>query len=287
MPGILKTINSLSGGPTSSYLASNYVADVDIFAMVCIDNHNAAGSLRFNKKWLQYANDKLSRYIPQFGEFRATAEDPIIIQTMIELEQKIGREITWVRGISFDNLIHESNFIPNQIKSFCTTRMKMDPIFEYCYLNFGTDIEMRLGIRYDEPERLSSITDVYKFPVSCNLYGMGRQNHQTIVWRKLSFPLQVDKIMHPHITIYWNSQGDVVFADDTNCQMCFWKPEQQLRKNFEKNTQTMLWAAVIEDLIGSSFKKENTLLHIKELGLQLDFNFGTGAEGCKSGYCGG
>lgn len=283
----MTTINSLSGGKTSSYLASNYKADVDMFAMVCIDNHNAAGWLRYNKKLLQYANDKLEKFIPEYGEFRATAEDPIIIQTMMDLEQKIGRNITWVRGISYDVLINKMGFIPNQIKSFCTTKMKLEPIFEECYLNYGTDIEMRLGIRYDEPDRLEDIGTSFKFPVSCNLYGQCRQNHQEIEWRKLSFPLEEDKIMHPHVVQYWNDHNDVVFADDSNCQMCFWKNEQQLRKNFDKNPAVMSWAGVAEDIQGSTFKKDISILDIKKLGLQLDFNFGTGAENCKSGYCGG
>ena len=281
------TINSLSGGKTSSYLAANYQADVDMFAMVCIDNHNASGWLRYNKKLLQYANDKLEKFIPEYGEFRATAEDPLIIQTMMDLEQKIGRNITWVRGISFDVLINKLNFIPNQIKSICTTEMKLKPIFEECFLNYGTDIEMRLGIRHDEPERIKDIGNTFKFPVSCNLYGQGRQNHIEIEWRKLLYPLDDDKILHRHIVDYWNKSNDVVFADDTNCQMCFWKNEQQLRKNFDKNPQVMSWAGVAEDMIGSTFKKDISLLDIKKIGLQLDFIFGTGAENCKSGFCGG
>jgi diphthamide synthase (EF-2-diphthine--ammonia ligase) len=34
------TINSLSGGKTSSYLAVHYPADIEVFAVVCIDDHN-------------------------------------------------------------------------------------------------------------------------------------------------------------------------------------------------------------------------------------------------------
>lgn len=37
----------------------------------------------------------------------------------------------------------------------------------------------------------------------------------------------------------------------------------------------------------ATFKKELSLLDIQKLGIQLDFNFGTGAEGCKSGWCRG
>ena len=36
------TVNSLSGGKTSSYLAVHYPADYDIFSLVCIDDKNSA-----------------------------------------------------------------------------------------------------------------------------------------------------------------------------------------------------------------------------------------------------
>ena len=36
----MKTINSLSGGKTSSYIAANYPADYDVFALVRIEDSN-------------------------------------------------------------------------------------------------------------------------------------------------------------------------------------------------------------------------------------------------------
>jgi len=36
----MKTVNSLSGGKTSAYLAAHFPADLDVFALVCIDDHN-------------------------------------------------------------------------------------------------------------------------------------------------------------------------------------------------------------------------------------------------------
>ncbi|PAM96814.1 hypothetical protein B4N84_00250, partial [Flavobacterium sp. IR1] len=75
-------------------MAVHFPADVEMFSMVCIEDQNAAGGwLKRRKDLMRYANDKLERFAPVFGEFKATAEDPSIIQTMMELEQKIGREI--------------------------------------------------------------------------------------------------------------------------------------------------------------------------------------------------
>lgn len=149
----MKTVNSLSGGYTSSYLAFHYPADVELFAMVCIDDHNTGRYFRQNKDLLKYANEKLERYIPVYGEFRATAEDPIIVKTMMDLEQKIGREIVWVRGKSFEQMIKDQSAIPNQYWRFCTTILKLIPIFEYCYPKFGDEVLMRLGIRFYETHR--------------------------------------------------------------------------------------------------------------------------------------
>lgn len=281
----MKTVNSLSGGKTSSYKAVHYPADVEMFSMVCIENHNAAGWLRRDKKALQYANDKLEKFIPFYGEFRATAEDPIIIYTMMQLEQKIGREITWVRGMSFENMINKTSVLPNQYWRFCTTYLKLIPIFEYCYMNFGNDVLMRLGIRHDEQERAQTINNKFEFPVSCNTYGQKRQNWEEVEWRNVEYPLIVDGVTNYHVNQYWQKKNDVIFPDDSNCQMCFWKDVQQLRKNFDKNPSIMFWAAIQEYMKDATFKKEMGLIDVKDIGLQLDFNFGTGAENCKSGFC--
>lgn len=286
---IKKTVNSLSGGRTSSYLSVHYPADVEIFSMVCIDDHNAGRWLKSNKKFLQYANDKLERYIPIYGEFKATAEDPIIIKTMMQLEQKIGREIIWVRGKSFEQMILDHGALPNQYWRFCTTDLKLIPIFEYCYLKYGEDVLMRLGIRYDESERAETITNDFKFPFSCNLYGERRQNWKTVEWRNVEYKLIEDKITNYKINQYWNDDSSFVFPKDSNCQHCFWKEYQQLRKNFdnERSKPVMQWAAIQEVIKDNTFKKELSLLKTQKISLQMDFNFGTGAEGCKSGWCRG
>ena len=85
----MKTVNSLSGGKTSSYMAANYPADLELFALVCIDDHNAGKGI--DKKIMQLANDKLSRFCSHHKEFVATSEDPIILRTMLDLEQQIGK----------------------------------------------------------------------------------------------------------------------------------------------------------------------------------------------------
>ena len=279
------SVNSLSGGKTSSYLAVHHPADLEIFSMVCIEDHNAAGILKRRKDLVLYANEKLERFIPVYGEFKATAEDPMIIQTMMELEQKLGREIVWVRDRSFETLIKEKKYIPNRDARFCTTELKMKPVFEHCYLEIGQEVEMRLGYRFDEMERKHRATEDFKFPYSCNLYGKRRQNHKSIKWRTCSFPL-IDKapVIHPQIQNYWENNPSVSFSADSNCQFCFWKDPQQKLKNFKNNSAIMYWGAIQEEIIGSTFAKSMSLLNNSSIGEQIDFVFGTGT-GCSSGMC--
>lgn len=282
----MTTVNSLSGGKTSSYIAVHFPADIEMFSMVCIEDHNAAGGwLKNRPDLIRYANDKLEKYIPYYGEFIATAEDPVIIQTMMELEQKIGREITWVRGISFDKLIQSRNYLPNQAQRFCTTEMKLRPIFEYCYLYLQLPINMRLGYRFDESERKSKATTEFKFPYMCNTYGQGRQSHITIKWRENEFPLiDKDPTIHPQIVNYWKNENDVTFADDSNCQMCFWKDPQQKLINSKKHPSIMMWGAIQEEIIGAKMDNRMSLLNNFKIAEQLDF-FSGGGSSCSAGFC--
>ena len=100
----MKTINSLSGGKTSSYLAVHYPADYNIFSLVCIDDKKC---VPLDKKIVQSINDKFEKYgyIKKYGEFIATAEDDKTLKVMFDLEQMLGKEIVWVRGDSFETII--------------------------------------------------------------------------------------------------------------------------------------------------------------------------------------
>lgn len=280
----MKTVNSLSGGGTSSYLAYHFPADLEIFSLVCIDSHNAGRKL--DKKLVQMANDRLQKYCSHQKEFVATSEDPSILKTIFDLEQLIGKEIIWLRGLGWEQMLAIKKAIPNIAKRFCTTIMKMQPIFEFLYMYHSLPVKMRVGYRFDEIERMKKFTDIWKYATHCEFQSKSaRWVHRwsEMIWRIGEFPLIDNKIIHPQIKAFWNDK-DIKFADDSNCQNCFWKEEQQLRKNFDSNPEIMYWSAIQEDLFGHTFKENKSLLGISKLGLQLDFNFGTGS-GCQAGFC--
>lgn len=280
----MKTVNSLSGGKTSSYIAEHYPADIEVFALCCIDCHNAGASI--DRRMKQMVNDKLQKYCSHLPEFVATSEDPKILKVMFDLEQRIGKEIVWLRGIGWETMIQIKKAIPNQAKRFCTTMLKMQPIFQFLYKYYELPVQMRIGYRYDEIERAERLNEYFKFAYkcewqdkSCRWINRWREEH----WRIGQFPLIEDKITHYHIKQYWEGKN-IDFPEDSNCLNCFWKAPEQLRKNFGTCPPIMWWSAIEEDLQGNTFKDKISMRQIAHLPVQLDFFYGTGS-GCQAGFC--
>lgn len=278
------TVNSLSGGKTSSYIAVHYPADVEIFALCCIDCHNAGKNI--DKAMKQKVNDKLQLYVPGQPEFVATSEDPKILKVMFDLEQMIGREIVWVRGSGWESMMSIKKAVPNMAKRFCTTELKMKPIFEYLFLHYDLPVQMRIGYRWDEMERMDNFDPYFRYPLQCQYRPISNtwiHRWSDILWRSGAFPLIEDKITHLQIVDYWMHRN-IDFPADSNCLNCFWKQPQQLRKNFDTDNAIMQWAGIQEDLHGYTFKDKMNMHQIWHLPVQLDFFFGTGS-GCQAGFC--
>jgi hypothetical protein len=152
---------------------------------------------------------------------------------MFDLEQKIGKEIIWLSGESFDQSLKNRKRLPNRLWRFCTQEMKMKPIFEWWQKNINEIIEMRIGFRYDEMERAERFTDKMKVKIGKSKSGL-RNKWGELHWRIGKFPLIEDKIIHPTIS-KWSLSSNLRFPKDSNCVGCFWKADQQLRKNWQDN----------------------------------------------------
>lgn len=278
------TVNSLSGGKTSSYLAVNYPADIELFSLCCIDCHNAGRAI--DRKMKQMVNDRLQKFCPHYPEFVATSEDPKVLKVVFDLEQMIGREIIWLRGIGWEQMVRYKKAIPNVQKRFCTTILKIQPIFEYLFKYTQLPVKMRIGYRFDELERTKDFDESYKFPYMCQWQEKSLrwiQRWKEIKWREGEFPLVDDKVTHYKIQQFWSGKG-IEFPEDSNCLNCFWKATEQLRKNFDADNAIMQWAKILEDMQGYTFKDNISLRQIEKLPIQLDFHYGTGT-GCKAGFC--
>jgi len=264
-------IHSLSGGKSSSYMAVHYPADYNLFSLVTIEDISCSPK---DKKIIQKVSDKIGK------EFIATAEDDLTLVAMFDLEQLIGNEIIWVVGKSFENVINYKKILPNKLMRFCTTEMKLRPIWDWWYKNIGRKIKMGIGFRYDEKERAERFTTSFK-----GITGKRKSQNkwEEIEWREGWFPLIDDKIGHYQV-YKWAQESGIKFPSDSNCVGCFHKPVQQLRKNWDDNTEKLQWFANQEKLFKSNWKDGITYEQIKKIGLQQDFFFGTGS-GCDGGFC--
>jgi len=268
----MTTINSLSGGKTSSYMAVHYPADYNIFALVTIDDTNCTPK---DKLLVQKVSDKIGK------EFIATAEDDATLYAMLELEQLIGKEIIWVVGESFDYIVkHKGGWLPSALRRFCTTEMKMRPIFDWWFKNIGEKVKMGIGYRYDELERAARLTNTFK-----GIVGKRKTQNkwEEIEWREGWFPLIENRIMHPTV-VKWANQSGIIFPTDSNCVGCFHKSPQQLQKNFLMHPEKYQWFADKEKIGKGTWRQEDNYENYKNYPTQLDFEFG-GGSGCNGGLC--
>lgn len=270
----MKTINGISGGKTSSYIAANYAADYNIFALVTA---YAPDTIPKDKSLVKKIENKINK------EFIGTTENEKTLKVIFDLEQYIGKEIIWVVGVPFDNLINNRNYLPNKIARFCTENMKIKPTFEYWLKYIGEIVEFRIGYRYGEENRIKRFSENYRYRKSQNNFGKYQYNWEAIRWRIGRFPLIEDGVTHYHIKKFWQNKS-LDFPKDSNCAGCFFKSKNQLRKNWDDSPAQMNWFAKQEKKIGATFKKEGSMNDFKKLPLNLQMQFGEG-PGCDAGEC--
>ena len=281
----MKTVNSISGGKTSAYIAANYPADYDVFSLVRTSDKNC---LYPDKKLRQIVSDKIGT------EFIGTLEDDVIIHTILDLEQFIGREITWVTGKTFDEIILRGNkkYLPNVTQRFCTTQMKLDPIFKWWQKEIGKPIETRIGYRANEHNRAKTMLS--------KLNQDGLSTYKTIVgkrgtrnkwaeigWQKPVFPLINDNIYKDQVEKYWKDKN-VSFAYMNNCIGCFHRNAALLKLMSEKHPNKFNWFIEAEQDTGynvRTFKNGITYKQIKHSLKQIPL-FEDDFNECDSGYCG-
>jgi hypothetical protein len=280
----LKTVNSLSGGKTSSYIAANYPADYNVFSLVRTDDKNCIFP---DKKIRQEVSDRLGT------EFIGTLEEDMIIYTMLDLEQFIGSKIDWVTGKTFDEITvrNGKRYLPNVTQRFCTTEMKLQPIFDWWRKEINQVVEMRIGFRANEQRRAKTMLS--KANKNGNLEFkaiVGKRKTQNkwadIEWQKPKFPLIENPTFKDSIENYWQDKN-VRFAYLNNCVGCFHRSPVLLKHMSDKHPNKFQWFIDAEKnpygkrtlKIGMKYKDIKKSLKQTKL-FDTDFNE------CDSGYCG-
>lgn len=285
----MKSVNSLSGGKTSSYLAANYPADYNVFSLVRTNDRNC---LFPDKKVRQIVSDKIGK------EFIGTLEMDTIIYTMLDLEEYLGQKIDWVSGLTFEEVVElpQNNVLPSAIRRYCTEHLKMIPIFDWWKENINEVVEMRIGFRANEMRRANNV----KNKLVDGLLGIkhvvgksksGRNKWGVTYYQKPVFPLiNIDNpILKTDIEKFWKDKP-VRFAELNNCVGCFHRNELLLKKMWDTHENKMQFFSNLEKdrkYANDTFKMKDEITYqkIKDWKLQTELDFSDFNE-CDSGYCG-
>lgn len=278
------TVNSLSGGKTSSYIAANYPADYNVFSLVRTDDKKC---LFPDAKIRQQVSDRLGT------EFIGTLEDDIIIYTMLDLEQFIGSKIDWVTGKTFDNSIIKTKkgtkFLPNKMARYCTTELKTMPILYWMYDVIKEPVIMRFGYRANETRRAVKMMDktdeegFTKVKATFKKLKDGRNSWEEHRYCKPEFPLINDNIYKDTIEQFWKDK-DVRFAYMNNCVGCWWRSPLLLKKMHNKHPEKMQWFAD-QETSKSKWRSDVRYSEIIKWKTQTEL-FDDDFNECDSGYCG-
>ena len=288
----MKTVNSLSGGKTSSYIAANYPADYNVFSLVRTDDKKC---LFPDTKIRQEVSDRLGT------EFIGTLEEDMIIYTMLDLEQFIGSKIDWVTGKTFDETVTRGKGgkvqLPNPMRRFCTVEMKIEPIFNWWKENIKEVVETRIGFRANETRRANTMIErceptngIMTFKTIVGKSKNGKRNKWAdIPYQIPRFPLIEDNIFKDKIENYWNEKG-VRFAYMNNCVGCMHRNPLLLRKMFDKEPTKMNWFVETEKKAIKSYKNNQWKSGVtyEKIGKSLSQTelFDDDFNECDSGYCG-
>ena len=277
----LITVNSLSGGKTSSFIAVNYPANINIFALVRTNDKNCIFPDSGIRK---IVSDKIGH------EFIGTLEQDEIIYTMLDLEQNLGIPINWISPLTFEDVIkNHGGYLPNKISRFCTVDMKIKPIAQWLYDRNLTPCEMRIGFRANEQRRANTMIErvnedgweYMKFKIGEK---NGRNRWKVLPYRKTTFPLIKDGIFKDNIEKFWQGKK-VRFAYANNCVGCFHRNPVFLKHISGKSEKQFDWFIDQEEKNKGTFKSNMNYKKIKSMLPQLQL-FDSDFTECDSGFCG-
>ena len=278
------TCTSISGGRTSGYLASKYPTDKNVFSLV-----------RTMDKSCQFPHRNTRLMVEDLLEkpFVGTLEDDQIIYTILDLEQHLGHRIHWVSGDPFEEVISKKgDYLPNKMQRFCTTEMKLTPIFYWWAETIGEPMVMQIGFRANEQRRAKKMMDktnengLLEFKATFGKNSRGQNKWEQVEWQKPSFPLIDNGIFKDHIQAYWDKHTDVEFAPFNNCVGCFHRNPIFLRKMADEHPNKMEWFAKQEERESKGqWRSDVKYRDIIKSKLQMELSFDDFSD-CDSGYCG-
>lgn len=292
------TVNSVSGGKTSAFIAHHFPADYNIFQLVRSNNREKALFMKGkDEKTRQLISDRIGM------EFIGTLEDDVCIYTILDLEQFLGKEIVInTSHLSFEEMVasHGDRYLPSLLRRYCTEELKIQVAFEWWQkMQFNEIVEMRIGYRANEMNRMKTMIE------KCDKNRIKHHRHITgtretkkgtqftwteTPWQRPYFPLiEKQPTFKDQIEKFW-SDKPVRFAEFNNCVGCFHREPLLLKYMYKVQTDKMEIFEEMEEnrkYAGDTFKCNSSLKYsrIKNMNLTGELTASDFSE-CDSGYCG-
>lgn len=276
------TINSISGGQTSCYIAAKYPANYNIFALVRIEDI----SCKFpDEKIRQLIEDRIQQ------PFIATPEDNTIIYTILDLEQFIGNKINIVTGETFEKVIKNAgNYLPNKVKRFCTSELKIKPMFYWWAKHIKQPVEMRIGFRANEQGRKITMIEkcdqngLLQYKATFTKNDNGQNKWENVSWQKPVFPLiDIKPTWKDQIIEFWKDKP-IRFSKRNNCIGCFHRNPMLLKQQQLIHPEKFEWFNNQEKISNGTWRSDVSYNEIIKYNPQIDL-FNDDFNDCDSGYC--
>ena len=228
-PFVIKgpTCISFSGGRTSAYMLWRVLqangGKLPDEAVVCFANTG-----KEDEATLEFVRDcSVNWNIPiTWLEFRTTDEK----------FEVVSFETASRNGEPFMALIRKRNYLPNPVTRFCTVELKVRVMHRYLKSIGWTEWDSMLGIRADEPKRLSKIgnQDYGKHEEKCAPLGAAGITKEDVgeFWRAQPFDLGLP-----------NNNGVTMHG---NCDLCFLKGGAQVLSLIAEKPSRAIWWAEAE-----------------------------------------
>jgi len=227
---------SFSGGRTSAFMLKQII--------------DAHGGTLPDDIYVTFANT--GKEMPETLDFvQACSEHWGVKVHWLELEMADERpvyrtkEVTYETasrdGKPFEALIGRRSYLPNPVTRFCTTEMKVQRMRDFMWKMKGyKHWDNVLGLRYDEPRRVSSSRNASDRERWGNLMPMYDAKHTVKdvleFWQKANFDLTLPSI-----------DGQTLAG---NCDLCFLKGRKTLTKLIKERPDLTTWWIAQENRIG-------------------------------------
>lgn len=220
----LKLLVSVSNGRSSAYMAKmlkEHSADDLELMFVC------AGPSREHEDSLRFM-----RAVDRHFDLGIVYVEAVVHhgERIASTHAVVGENSLCMDGSIYEEVIKKYG-LPNKTFPHCTRELKINPIHSYAESVWGKDYWTALGIRADEPERISPTAEAQR--IIYPLVNMWSTDKPAVLEYFRQFP--------------WDLQIEEELG---NCVDCFKKSDKKLNAAYHKNPGYFLWRAQMEEQYG-------------------------------------